>query len=144
MKQFISQLIFAGFLLLTPYFLLRPVLAQSADTGWEITSFNSAITLNRDTTVDVTETISADFGSLQKHGIFRTIPTSYRTQSNNTLNIRFHLSSVTGQNGNSIPVSTSRFGDGVKLKIGDPDRTVSRRQNYLLPFFVHSPITTPT
>src|SRR3989338_1293198 len=103
MKQFISQLIFAGFLLLTPYFLLHPVLAQSADTGWEITSFNSAITLNRDTTVDVTETASADFGSLQKHGIFRTIPTSYRTQYNNTLNISFHLNSVTDQAENSIP-----------------------------------------
>src|SRR3989338_2443319 len=144
MKSLIAQIVLAFLLLLTPYFLLHPVLAQSADTGWEITSFNSDITLNRDTTVNVAETISVDFGALQKHGIFRTIPTSYRTQSNNTLNIRFRLSSVTDQKGNSVPVSTSRFGDGVKLKIGDPDPTVSRRQNYLLPFFVHSPITTPT
>ena len=103
MKSLIARMILALALLLAPYFLLHPVLAQSADTGWEITSFNSAITLNRDTTVNVAETISVDFGALQKHGIFRTIPTSYRTQSNNTLNIRFHLNSVTDQAENSIP-----------------------------------------
>lgn len=143
MKRFISRLIFSCFLLLTPYFLPQSALAQSTDTGWEITSFNSDIVLDRDTTVTVTETIKVDFGSLQKHGVFRTIPTSYRTQSNNTLNIRFHLFSVTDKNEKSIPVSSSHSGDGVKLKIGDPNRTVSGKQAYVIRYSVSQVITYP-
>lgn len=143
MKKFIAKLTFVFFLLLTPYFLLHSVHAQSSDTGWRITSFNSDITLNRDTTANISETITADFGSFQKHGIYRTVPVSYRTKNNNTLNIRFHLISVTDSRGNPIRVSVSRVGDEAQLKIGDPDRTVSGKQIYVIRYSVSQVITRP-
>lgn len=80
----------------------------TADTGWEIVNFVSDIQLHPDTSVTVIETIDVDFRNLQKHGIYRTIPVSYRTQYGNNLNIRFQLSSVTDRDGARLPVSQSR------------------------------------
>ena len=49
-----------------------------ADEGWTITSFHSDIQIAADSALTITETINVDFGSLEKHGIFRTIPLRYR------------------------------------------------------------------
>ena len=143
MKKFIVQIIFVFCLLFTLYSLPLIVHAQSSDTGWEIDSINSDIVLNKDTTVNVSETIVADFGSLQKHGIYRTVPVSYRTKNNNTLNIRFHLISVADGAGKSVRTSTSRSGEEVKLKIGDPDHTISGKQTYVIRYSVSQVITSP-
>jgi hypothetical protein len=49
-----------------------------AGEGWTITSFHSDIKVNADSSLLVKEDISVDFGTLQKHGIFRTIPLRFR------------------------------------------------------------------
>jgi len=49
-----------------------------ADEGWVITSFHSEIIIGADSALTISEDIHVDFGSLQKHGIFRTIPLRYR------------------------------------------------------------------
>ncbi|TMF53686.1 MAG: DUF2207 domain-containing protein, partial [Chloroflexi bacterium] len=50
----------------------------SADEGWVITSFHSDIHIAADSTLAISEDIRVDFGAMQKHGIFRTIPIRYR------------------------------------------------------------------
>src|SRR5260370_41341864 len=50
----------------------------SADEGWVINSFHSDITIAGSSALTITEGIDGDFGSQQRHGIFRTIPTRYR------------------------------------------------------------------
>src|SRR6266487_3339911 len=57
-------------------------MTASADEGWVIKSFKSTIQIQPDSTIAVSEDIVADFGGLQKHGIFRTIP--IQSRSNNT------------------------------------------------------------
>jgi hypothetical protein len=52
--------------------------AAQADEGWVITSFQSDINIAADSTLTVKEDIRVDFGALQRHGIFRTIPLRYR------------------------------------------------------------------
>jgi uncharacterized membrane protein len=132
------------FLLLFSFFsfIPRPAFAAS-DTGWTITDFHSQITINQDTSVNVTETIQVDFNHLQKHGIYRTIPVNYSTTSGNNLNIRFHLSSVTDSQGNSLRVKSTRDGDNLSLRIGDPDRTVTDVQTYVISYRVNQVITQP-
>src|SRR5205807_9970785 len=49
-----------------------------ADEGWIITSFHSNIAVGADSTLMIQEDVQVDFGSQQKHGIFRTIPRRYR------------------------------------------------------------------
>jgi uncharacterized membrane protein len=130
------SLLVASFIFVTPAF-------SQLDTGWEITSFNSDIIINQDTSVQVTETLEVDFKNLSKHGIFRLIPVDYRTGFGNNLNIRFKLLSVTNQVGDPIPVQVSKEGSNIKLKIGDPDITISGQNTYLITYSINRVITTP-
>ena len=45
-----------------------------ADEGWVIERFAADITIDKDGSLHIVEAIDANFGGLQKHGIFRTIP----------------------------------------------------------------------
>ena len=53
-------------------------MSARADEGWVITSFHSDIQIAANSALTITESINVDFGSLEKHGIFRTIPLRYR------------------------------------------------------------------
>lgn len=105
------------------------VIAQNTDTGWVINNFTSDITIEKDQHVKVSETIEADFGELQKHGIYRYIPYKY-SRSGNTYNIRIKVESVKNDSGTNIPYEESRSGGNLELKIGDPDTTISGKQTY--------------
>ena len=63
--------------------LLAGLLAFALDaTAIEIGKFEVSILLDPDGTIFVTETIDVDFGVLERHGIFRTIPMRYaRTET---------------------------------------------------------------
>src|SRR2546428_10166286 len=52
--------------------------ACTQDEGWVITSFQSDITIAKDSLLTVKEDINVDFGSQLKHRILPTIPLRYR------------------------------------------------------------------
>lgn len=123
--------------------IFSPALAQT-DTGWVITDFASDITINADTSVQVTEAIHVDFGQLEKHGIYRTIPVKYRDRFGNNLDIRFRLVSVTDETGKRLNVaSKTQEGDDLTIKIGDPNVTVSGKQTYKIAYQVNRVLTRP-
>src|SRR5258706_11349862 len=101
-----------------------------ADEGWVITSFHSDITVATDSTLTVTEDIRVDFGSLQKHGIFRTIPLRYRYDDKQDRYYLLEVRSVTDGSG-PLPYDGSVSSDNEVIKIGDPNRTVSGKQRYV-------------
>lgn len=142
MKKLIT--VFLAGLLLNIFCLTGKASAQDTDFDWVIENFHSAITVNQNTSMSVVETIEVDFNNLQKHGIFRLIPIKYRTRFGNNLNVHFDLISVTDKNGNKIPVQKSRESENIKLKIGDPDRTISGRQIYVIRYKLRNVITKPT
>ncbi|OGM15354.1 hypothetical protein A2V56_03245 [Candidatus Woesebacteria bacterium RBG_19FT_COMBO_42_9] len=113
------------------------------DTGWIIESFKADIRVNQDTTVGVTETIIVDFAGLQKHGIYRTIPVKYQTQYGNNLNIRLNLLSVTDSGGKKLETKITKEGNNTKIRIGDPDLTITGRNTYVITYKVSQVITTP-
>src|SRR3990172_3402132 len=49
----------------------------AADEGWTIDRFAANIDVQTDGSLLITEAIDVDFGSLEKHGIFREIPIEY-------------------------------------------------------------------
>ena len=108
--------------------LLVPTKAY-AQENWIIEKFNADINILEDGKVSIGETINVDFGSLQKHGIFRDIPFIYSTQDGYKRYTEINVVSVMAS-GSQLPYETSSSGDYVRIKIGDPDKTVSGRQVY--------------
>ena len=102
---------------------------DATDTGWKISNYNVNAVVDINQKIDITEEITADFGDLQKHGIYRYIPYKY-TRNGNSYNIRIKINSVTGDTGNKIQYSENRSSGNLVLKIGDPNLTVSGEQKY--------------
>jgi uncharacterized membrane protein YgcG len=106
-----------------------------ADEGWVITSFHSDIAIDADSTVTVSEEIQVDFGSLQKHGIFRTIPLRYRYDNTRDRFYELQVRSVT--NGSKpVPHDDSISNDNEVIKIGDPNQLVTGAQTYVITYTV--------
>ena len=107
----------------------------SADEAWIINSFKSTIQIQSDSTISVTEDITVDFGGLQKHGIFRTIPIQYRYNDTQDRVYNIDVGSVTDGT-NPIPYDAYVDGFDQVIKIGDPDRTVSGVNRYVISYSV--------
>ena len=104
-----------------------------ADEGWVITSFHSDIQIAHDSRLTITEDIKVDFGSQQKHGIFRTIPLRYRYDDTRDRYYEITVDSVT-DGSRSVPYDTSVESDNEVIKIGDPNRLVSGAQRYVIKY----------
>jgi len=118
--------------------LFMPVLTPvsvHADEGWVVKSFDADITVGSDATLTIVEDIQVDFGGLQKHGIFRTIPLRYRYSD--TQDRYYNLSVVSVTDGSrSIPYDDSVQSDNEVIKIGDPNVLVSGSQRYVITYTV--------
>ncbi len=102
--------------------------AVFADEGWVIEKFDSQIEIQKSGEVKVSETLNVDFGYQSKHGIYRDIPYVYEADGKKTYT-EVEVESVR-QNGNKAKFSTTRTDGYVRLKIGDPDRTITGKNNY--------------
>jgi uncharacterized membrane protein YgcG len=133
-----AGLILAGLgaaLVLVGSVLIGSSLAGHADEGWVITSFHSDIAIAADSTLTVTEDIRVDFGSLQKHGIFRTIPLRYRYNDKQDRYYLLEVRSVTDGT-NPLLYDDSVDSNNEVIKIGDPNVLVSGPQRYVITYSV--------
>lgn len=99
-----------------------------ADEGWVIDRFDSDITIQKSGEVLVTEKIEVDFNTLSKHGIFRDIPYIYEQDGTKTYT-EIDIEKVL-QNNKKAKVSESTTDGYVRLKIGDPDKTITGKNSY--------------
>ncbi len=112
------------------------VTATMHDTASEkIVTFKADITIHATGIFDVRETIKYDFGSVARHGIFRTIPVKYE-RNGARYNIRISEIKVTDESGNSIPAKASYPGNNLEIKIGDPNTTISGQHTYVINYTV--------
>ncbi|MFZ2188509.1 MAG: DUF2207 domain-containing protein [Candidatus Moraniibacteriota bacterium] len=136
-----KKLIFAA-TLFASILLSNNVEARTNVTDWYIKDFQSEIVVNKNSTLLITEKITADCGSASgKHGIFRTLPTVFRSKAK-TIAMPIELSGITDFKGNSLKYSTQTdySNKTVTWKIGDPDRTVMGENNYLITYKVKNAI----
>lgn len=108
--------------------------AEAQQTPWRIASFEAQVAIQKDGSLRVTETIAADFGVVQKHGIFREIPFAYTdgaTKEYLTLTTVEVL-----QDGRPAKYEETRNRTMYRLKIGDPDTTISGLVTYRLTYTV--------
>ncbi len=106
--------------LLISAFLAALPSAASADEGWVIRSFDVRYEIDDNGVVHVEEDILVDFGSLQRHGIFREMPILYSYDEDNDR--RISVSNVGVDDGrNSRPGTLISSGSRLQIKIGDPN-----------------------
>lgn len=107
--------------------------ALAAD--YTINNFQSRIEINQDTSLTVTETIEAQF-NIYKHGIFRIIPVIYSTNAK-TIKADLKVLAVTDEINQPYIFETSREGQSIKIKIGDPNKTLSGKKVYVIKYNVN-------
>ena len=98
----------------------------------EITRFDSDITIERDGALLVEETIVYDFGNLARHGIFRDIPVrvDYPTKPGYDRVYPLSVLSVRASAGTPAQYTLETDGANRRIKIGDPDRTITGVHTY--------------
>lgn len=108
----------------------------------QINSFNSQISINKDGTIDVRETIVYNFDNLQKHGIFREIPYIKTNQDGKKFKLEFSDLSVQNENGINYKFRTSTVNEKlIKLKIGDANRLITGIHTYVISYQVSGALT---
>lgn len=95
--------------------------AFSYGYGWDIDKFDTAVKINEDGIINVTETIVADYTNESHHGLIRSIPVDYRDRYGNNLSLYFQVTSVTDENGKSWNYEQYKEGNILNIKIGDAD-----------------------
>jgi len=106
------------------------LLASTALANERILDFASAITVNNDGSLQVTETIKVKAEGAQiKRGIYRDFPTDYRDRAGNRVRVDFEVIDVR-RDGQPEGWHTERLSNGVRVYIG--------RKEHLLPPGIYS------
>jgi uncharacterized protein (TIGR04222 family) len=121
-----------------------PTSARWATFGSEeISSFASDITVERSGTLVVRETIVYDFGTVPHHGIYRDVivRTNYAPEEHTDRVYPLTVVSVTGSPGTpaqytqeEVPATNDASTTWDRIKIGDPDRTITGVHTYELTY----------
>ena len=132
--KFFTTLLGLAAILLLPF-------SVKADEGWTITSFATDLVIETNGQVRVTEAIDVDFGSLEKHGIYRDIPYRYSNPDGTTT--ATDIADVAVTDGSvPVPYALSATNANFRIKIGDPDRTISGVNTYRISYTVTGVVRT--
>ncbi len=109
--------------------------------GYVIDSATIEITVRSDGTLAVVEDWVVDFGSLQRRGIFRELQTHFKCEGTEVCpsgKQRVYPVAVdlVTANGTSVPWRLEKEAALTRIRIGDPDRTVTGRQLYRIEYTV--------
>jgi uncharacterized membrane protein YgcG len=112
----------------------------TADEGWVIRSFDARYSISEDGLVTVSEDIAVDFGSLEKHGIFRDIPVEYKYDADS--NRLISLLGIRVDDGAApVPFEAITGGPNFRIKIGDPVKLVTGQQGYRISYTISGGLT---
>lgn len=115
--------------------LLTFIFAPSAlAANWWIDSYSTDIQINTDSTLTITETITANFSQEEHHGIYLLIPTTITKEDDKTDSVRFDLISVTDENKNRLQYQESRNMGDIEIKIGDPNTMIQEPKTYVVKY----------
>jgi len=102
-------------------------------TDWYVKDFKAEFVLSTDSTMVVTEMITADCGQATgKHGIFRIVPTETKLETGGVIKTPIELLSITDFDGNPYKYQAieNKSDKTITWKIGDPDVTVTDVHQY--------------
>jgi hypothetical protein len=114
---------------------LTTVATATAAHAEYIPQLEVSVTVNADTSFRVVETITYDFESEYRHGIFRDIPMYDETVSGQRRTYGITVNSVT-MDGAPVPSTLSEEGPFLNIKIGDPNVTITGAHTYVVDYTV--------
>lgn len=120
------------------------VSARENVSDWYIKDFQTKIAVDKDSSLLITEMITADCGqAADKHGIFRILPTQIKT-AQGTINTPVELVSISDFNKHLIYYTQTRdgFKHTVTWKIGDASQPVTGVNYYKIVYRVKNAIRT--
>jgi uncharacterized membrane protein YgcG len=107
--------------LLALLLLLAPAASQAEE---RILRYLSDVQIQKDSSLAVTETIDVRTERNHiNHGIYRDFPTRYRGPHGSQVRVGFTFEGAT-LDGMPVPATTQSVSNGVRIKIGDPDKLV--------------------
>lgn len=127
-------ILFLGILGLT-FVSTQSVQAVSADE--KIKSFDSKVLITKDNTARVSETIVYDFGASRHHGIYRDIPIDYHIDRSNTYYLTSNYLKTLDGNNNEVQAEVSETDGNQRIRLGDPDRTITGVHTYKISYTLH-------
>ncbi len=131
MRKFLSLLFLFSFFSFFPH----PIFAE------QIQEFNATYVVNKDGTVDVTESIVYDFEGAERHGIFRTIPLERKNDEGKRFVSGMSNVAVVDEQDRPYSFTQSNADNTVTLKIGDANRTITGVHTYTLLYRLTGAIT---
>jgi hypothetical protein len=128
------------FSIISAMFFASPALAREGVTDWYIKDFKTEIVVNKDSSLDITEAITADCGeAIGKHGIFRVLPKKYQT-TDKTYIYPTEIISVTDENNNNLIFERLEDKETITLKIGNPSVEVQGVNYYIIKYHIKNAI----
>jgi uncharacterized membrane protein len=122
--------------ILLSLFLVGIILIPSIARAEEVANFSANLTIEENGKVLVVEKIIYDFGSLQKHGIYRDIPYKYELENGKSRVSEVKVKSVKDENGVNYNYETTKNDQILRVKIGDINKTISGQKTYILTYEV--------
>jgi uncharacterized membrane protein YgcG len=100
------------------------IAAAPAHADERILRYLSDVQVQKDSSLDVTETIDIRAENNRiNHGIYRDFPTHYRGRNGSQVRVGFTFEGAT-LDGSPVAANTEPYGNGVRIKVGDPDKYV--------------------
>lgn len=101
------------------------IFSTAAQAEERILRYISDVAVQKDGALEVTETIDVRAENNRiNHGIYRDFPTRYRGPHGSRVRVGFDFQGA-ALDGSTVPAEASPYGNGVRIKIGDPDTTVA-------------------
>jgi uncharacterized membrane protein len=117
--------------------------AKDNITDWYLQDFQSEIVVNKDSSLTITENITADCGNLpDKHGIYRVLPTRYKKTNAEYVNTPVKLISITDFSGNPIKYQEKKdsYNHTISWQIGDATKEVHGVNYYQIKYSAQNTI----
>ena len=110
------------------------VLVAGSAQAFPIRNYVTRMAIQPDSSINVTETITADFTGEPHHGIFREIPLTGKDKWGNNYRFRVQDVEVKDQSGSPLRFVRSFRSGRMRLKIGSPDVMVSDVRTYVITY----------
>ncbi|MGB9609299.1 MAG: DUF2207 domain-containing protein [Minisyncoccia bacterium] len=107
----------------------------------QIKDYDVQVKINKDGTINIKEKIIYDFGNLERRGVYRTIPFIKKNQQGKKFILEFKDFQVVDEDGFSYPFQKIKEGEKIKLKIGNPNKTLSGVHTYIISYKISGALT---